>query len=162
MQADLEYRTERAFWWLAWPVLLVFAVLCAAPAAAQSSAPVQAVNGTLQLQDFMRLLLTQLTAQDPLSPQNPQDFLVQIAQMTNLQQTQQISGNTGQMLATSLSSQALTLLGKTVTFAVDSSGSTLSGTVVGIDFSASGPVLAINRSGQVVNGISLSQISSVK
>lgn len=161
MYPDRCKSTKRALKTLTGPFLIVLALLHGIPAQAQSAAT-QVPNNTLQLQDFMKLLLTQLTAQDPLSPQNPQDFLVQIAQMTNLQQTQQISTNTTQMLTTSLASQALTLIGRNVTFAVNSSGSPSTGSVKAVNFSATGTVLDITSNGSIVSNVTLAQIISVQ
>ena len=46
-------------------------------------------SSTLTLQDFLQVLTTQLTYQDPLKPLDNQEFMAQIAQFTTLQQTQQ-------------------------------------------------------------------------
>ncbi|WP_284620593.1 flagellar hook capping FlgD N-terminal domain-containing protein [Aquabacterium humicola] len=100
-------------------------------------------TSSLQMQDFLKLLLTQMTIQDPLSPQNPQDFMVQIAQFTNLQQTQQISQNTSQMLTTDLSTQSITLLGRKVGVIVGNSTTPVSGTVTGIRFDRGQSLMSI-------------------
>ena len=52
--------------------------LVAAPAAAG------AASSALGLQDFMKVLLTQLTFQDPLKPMDNQAFMAQMAQFTAL------------------------------------------------------------------------------
>jgi len=46
---------------------------------------------SLGLQDFMKILLTQLTYQDPLKPMDNQQFMSQIAQFTTLEQSQQLN-----------------------------------------------------------------------
>jgi len=48
-------------------------------------------NSTVTMNDFMQLLVAQLENQDPLSPADGTQFLTQLAQFTQLQQTQSIS-----------------------------------------------------------------------
>ena len=52
--------------------------------------PAAAAPGTrvLGLQDFLQVLLTQLSWQDPLKPMDNQTFMAQMAQFTALEQTQ--------------------------------------------------------------------------
>ena len=54
-------------------------------AAATSSVDLNA-NG-IGLQDFLKILLTQLTYQDPLKPQDGSAFVAQLAQFSNLEQS---------------------------------------------------------------------------
>lgn len=122
---------------------------------------VESSTSSLQMQDFLKLLLTQLTMQDPLSQQSPQDFLVQIAQFTNLQQTQQISENTTQMLSTDLSTQSINLLGKTVSVVTDASATPATGKVTGIRFDKGQPSLTVLTPSGTLDNISLSQIASI-
>ena len=56
----------------------------AAPDAAASKA-------SLGLQDFMKILLTQLTYQDPLKPMDNQAFMAQMAQFTALEQSKRLN-----------------------------------------------------------------------
>lgn len=69
----------------------------------------QAIAGNRQLgqQEFLKLLVTQLTHQDPLSPQDDKEFLAQLAQFTSLETTTQMSAAISQL-------QGTALLGKTV------------------------------------------------
>jgi len=72
-------------------------------------------------EDFLRLLTTQLRYQDPLSPEDPKDFVAQLAQFSSLEQ--QINTNSSlENLSTLIKSlknsqdlvQGINLLGKTV------------------------------------------------
>lgn len=120
-------------------------------------------SSSLQMQDFLKLLLTQMTIQDPLSPQNPQDFMVQIAQFTNLQQTQQISQNTAQMLSTDLSTQSITLLGRTVGVVTGATGAPVSGKVTGIRFDRGQALLTIqSTAAEPLKDVPLSQIATIQ
>src|SRR4051812_31489374 len=55
----------------------------AARAAAANRSPVQ----TLNQDQFLQLLVAQLTSQDPLNPKQDTDFIAQMAQFTGLEQT---------------------------------------------------------------------------
>ena len=67
--------------------------------------------------DFLRLLIAQLSAQDPLDPMGAQDFSAQLAQFTALEQMTNVNSNLEilQKLQTaSQNTSSLNLIGKTV------------------------------------------------
>jgi flagellar basal-body rod modification protein FlgD len=64
--------------------------------------------------DFLKLLVTQLTSQDPLNPQTDTQFIAQMAQFTSLEQTKTMTADIAQMQAGQQMSQAQSLLGRTV------------------------------------------------
>jgi flagellar basal-body rod modification protein FlgD len=79
------------------------------------------ISQTMNKDDFLKLLVTQLQYQDPLSPEDPKDFVAQLAQFSSLEQ--QINSNTNlENLSKAISSlqqsqsmaQGVSLLGKTV------------------------------------------------
>jgi flagellar basal-body rod modification protein FlgD len=77
-------------------------------------------SATLGKNDFLKLLVTQLTHQDPLNPLDQNQFLAQTAQFTQIEELQNIAQAIGDLSATTASSnvaQAATLLGRTVTVA---------------------------------------------
>ena len=122
--------------------------------------PVTNTTGTANLQaagisqqDFLQILLTQLTDQDPLKPMDNTEFVAQLAQFSTLEQTQELSDTVTNSLATQTASQAVAMLGRTVT---TTSGT--SGIVTAIDFSGTSPLLTLNSGGQTSSGIALSQI----
>jgi flagellar basal-body rod modification protein FlgD len=112
------------------------------------------------LDDFLRLLLTQLTQQNPLKPMDNETFLAQMAQFTTLQQTQQLNQQTTQVLLTNLSNQAISLINRTVSFA--SGDEVKSGTVSRVSFSDGQPVLQVTVNSQPIDGIPLSSIVAVR
>src|SRR5258707_12358945 len=57
--------------------------------------------------DFLKLLVTQMTSQDPLNPQNATDFVAQLAQFSSLQSTQTMQSGIASI-------QANNLIGRTV------------------------------------------------
>jgi len=62
---------------------------------------------TLDQDDFIKLLLTQLQNQDPLSPMEDTDFIAQMAQFTSLQEMTSLNNSFD-------FSSAVSLIGKTV------------------------------------------------
>ncbi|MBW8311249.1 MAG: hypothetical protein K0M64_04370 [Rhizobium sp.] len=118
-------------------------------------------QNTIQQEDFIRLFLSQLQFQDPMEPLDNREFLAQLAQFSNLEQSRQTSQNTEGMLAMESASQALALLDRDVE--VQNAGVASSGTVTAVRFTPTGPDLTVQTaSGQVLVNIRLSQISLVK
>ncbi|MFT4171329.1 MAG: flagellar hook capping FlgD N-terminal domain-containing protein [Rhodocyclaceae bacterium] len=115
----------------------------------------------LGVEDFLKILLTQLTYQDPLKPMDNQEFMAQMAQFTTLEQTQQLNDKLDQVLTSQALSQSIGLLGRTVD-AQGNAGVT-TGTVSAIAMGDTGPSLTIKLSdGTVLSSISLSQISNIR
>lgn len=126
--------------------------------ASSASANLQA-NG-LGMQDFMKILLTQLTYQDPLKPMDNQQFIAQMAQFSALQQTEALNDKIDQLISTQASLQAVGLIGKSVT--VSTSNGTVSGTVSSLSFAGASPQLTLTtQAGAALSGIALSQITTV-
>jgi len=118
-------------------------------------------NQTLNLQDFLKILLTQLQFQDPLKPMDNQQFMAQMAQFSTLQQTQQLTDRIDQLLSIQSATQSIGLLGKTVE--VQTADGSVSGQVVSLSLANGTPSLSLKlSSGQVLTGIGLSQVVSVK
>jgi flagellar basal-body rod modification protein FlgD len=112
--------------------------------ASQSSNPSQTLNQA----DFLKLLVTQMTSQDPLDPESDTDMAAQMAQFSSLQASQ----NTEQDIE---GLQANALLGQTVS--VLSSGSPQTGVVTSVQMqTGSEPQLIVN--GQPYT---LSQLSGI-
>lgn len=118
-------------------------------------------RASLQQEDFLQLLLTQLSFQDPLEPLDNQEFLAQIAQFTGLEQTRQTNDRMESLLAFSSTNQAIELLGKTVEVQTDS------GPVVGevstARFQNGVPLLTVVlEDGTFLTDINLSQVTLVR
>lgn len=58
--------------------------------------------------DFLKLLITQLTHQDPMNPVDDKEFIAQMAQFSTLEQMQNMNSDFSQM-------KSFTMIGKTVT-----------------------------------------------
>ena len=69
---------------------------------------------TLEKDDFLKLLITQLTNQDPTEPMKDREFIAQMAQFSTLEQMTNMSQDFGRLAGILSTTQALGLLGKTV------------------------------------------------
>ena len=76
-----------------------------------------AAKKSLGKDDFMRLLVTQLSTQDPLKPMDSQDFGAQLAQFSSLEQMTNVNDNLvklQQMQGSVSAASAVSLIGKKV------------------------------------------------
>ena len=64
--------------------------------------------------DFLKLLMAQMTNQDPTSPMENTEFIAQMAQFSSLEQMTNMSQNFDRMASMINSSEAHSLLGRTV------------------------------------------------
>lgn len=119
-------------------------------------------QSNIDQESFIKLFLSQLQFQDPLEPVDNREFLAQLAQFSNLEQVRQTTANTEGLLVMQSSSQALSLLGKTVSLVGDGADID-TGAVIAVGFTNSGPELSIQTtSGQVLSNVRLSQITLAK
>jgi len=115
----------------------------------------------LSMQDFLQVLLTQLTYQDPLKPMDNQQFMAQIAQFTTLQQTQELNTNIQRLLGNQSALQSVGLIGRTVDVSTDSGP--ITGTVTALALSGTSPLLTVHAtSGADLSNIDLSQVTQVR
>jgi flagellar basal-body rod modification protein FlgD len=64
--------------------------------------------------DFLRLLITQLTHQDPMSPMEDRDFIAQMAQFSTLEQMTNMASDFSRLTAMLTGSEASGALGRSV------------------------------------------------
>ena len=86
----------------------------------------------VQKAEFLQLLITQLRHQDPMEPQDSQQFAAQLAQFTSLEQLQNISGTLQQGVEADL------VLTQTI-------NNTMAATMIGKQVHAAGNTLSIER-----------------
>ena len=86
---------------------------------ALGSATPAAASNRLTLEDFMKVLLTQLTYQDPLKPMDNQEFMAQMAQFSTLEQITNMSAGMTKFALASQVSGATGLLGRQVSYELD-------------------------------------------
>jgi flagellar basal-body rod modification protein FlgD len=106
--------------------------------------------------DFLQLLVTQMKDQDPLQPTDNTQFVAQLAQFSSLEQETQINTATGKQLAADQLSQAIGLIGHTVSY-LDSQGQAQSGAVTGVAVTSSGATLTLGS----VSGIDPSTVTQI-
>jgi len=129
--------------------------------ATTSSTNLQANN--LNLQDFLNVLLTQLTYQDPLKPMDNQQFMAQLAQFTTLGQTEQLNTNMSALLNTQATLQSVGLIGRTVdiTTGTGPEAGTATGTVQALSLSGDTPTMTVQTSSGTLTGVTMSQLVNV-
>jgi flagellar basal-body rod modification protein FlgD len=71
-------------------------------------------GGELGKDDFLKILITQLSHQDPTQPMQDKDFIAQMAQFSSLEQMTNMSQGMGKLATLLQRGQALGLLGSTV------------------------------------------------
>ena len=118
-------------------------------------------SSQLNLQDFMRILTSQLNNQDPMKPLDNTEFMAQLAQFTSLEQTRQLNEKLEALLSVQSASQSTGLIGRTVDAQLESG--VISGQVTLLDLTGSEPHLSIKlANGSVVPNVLLSQITTVR
>ncbi len=97
---------------------------------------------TLGVDDFLKLITVQLTAQDPLKPMEDTQFISQMASFTSLEQMQTLSKDFSAFTAFQKSTGAQSYLGKTVTVATTAGN--ITGPVTKVSFQDGVALLSVN------------------
>ena len=130
------------------------------PAAAAGFNPASQ-SSNIGIQDFLKILTTQLNNQDPLKPVDNQEFVAQIAQFASLEQSRQLNNKIDELLSVQSSTQSVGLLGKTVD--INQNGFLVSGKVTALTLASGQPLLTVTTAnGQFQNDIPLSQIINIR
>ncbi len=116
------------------------------PNAAQTAA---AANQTLTQANFLQLLVTQMSSQDPLNPQSDTEFAAQLAQFSALQESQAMQQNMSVL-------QANSMIGELVTVTPNDGSTPVVGQVSGVQIQSGTPVITVG--GQ---SYSLSQVTAI-
>jgi len=74
----------------------------------------KAVSQNMNKDDFLKILITQLTTQDPTQPMQDKDFIAQMAQFSSLEQMTNMANSFGKVSSVINASQAVSTIGKTV------------------------------------------------
>ena len=112
-------------------------------------------TNTINQQDFLKILLTQLQFQDPLKPVDNEQFVAQLAQFSALEVSEEQSQKLDSLLTIQGADQAVALMGKTV-----QAGSANSvGTVTAISFASGEPRLTVTTASSSVVDVKLSDIT---
>lgn len=111
---------------------------------------------TLDSEVFLKLLVTQLSNQDPSSPMNTNEMIAQTTQLASMEQLTQLTTMTSESFALSMRHTAAALMGREAQY-TDADGVTQSGTVTSVSFA--GPVPVVTVGGQTVPLDSLSGLT---
>lgn len=131
-----------------------------APVSASTTSTATDAYG-LDFQSLLRIVLTQLTYQDPLKPVDNFQFVSQLAQFTQIQQTESLTEQLTNLLAAQSATQATSLLGHTVDFQTGESPQ--SGIVRTVSFTTGQPTLTVETSGgQLVANVPIANVSTVR
>ncbi len=140
------------------PVNSATSTLSPTPAPAQSTA---ASAFGLGFDSLLKIILTQLTYQDPLKPMDNFQFVSQLAQFSQIQLGQTTNDNLQTLMSAQGALQATGLLGRQV----DANGGSglLSGRVVAVSLSDGAPKITIETEDkQTVAGLSLSSVFQIR
>jgi len=107
-------------------------------------------RGILGQNDFLKLMIAQMQAQNPLEPSNGNEFVNELAQFTQVEQTTNLA-NANEL------SGAVQLIGRTVTYHT-ASGEALTGKVQSAQSTASGVTVTVEGD----PGIDLTSITNVE
>ena len=124
-----------------------------------SSTNLQSSN--ISMQDFLNILLTQLSYQDPLKPMDNQAFMAQMAQFSALEQSQQLNDRIQQLIENQAALQSVGLIGRTVD--VTTNNGNVTGTVTSLSLQGEHPKVTVSTSaGSVLADVNLSQVTAIR
>lgn len=98
---------------------------------------------TLGQDDFLKLLVAQLNAQDPMNPQRDTEFVAQMAQFSALEQTRTMQSDIAGLRSEQQILQANGLIGRTVALQ-GADGSVVAGVVSGLRLENGAPRIVVN------------------
>jgi flagellar basal-body rod modification protein FlgD len=132
---------------------------------ATSATPGSSTNATdafgLSFESLLKIVLTQLTYQDPLKPMDNFQFVSQLAQFSQIQQTQSMSDSLKTLVSAQSTAQAASLLGKRVD--IPAGASVVSGEVISVAFADGVPSLTLQlANNQTISNIPLSSVTQIR
>jgi flagellar basal-body rod modification protein FlgD len=132
-----------------------------APPAAKSAQDTATSAFGLSFDSLLKIILTQLTYQDPLKPMDNFQFVSQLAQFSQIQLGQTTNDRLEAMVTAQANLQAAGLLGRTVD--IPAGAATISGKVTSIAFQNGDPRLTLETADkQTISNISISSISQIR
>ena len=112
---------------------------------------------TLDSEVFLKLLVTQLTNQDPSSPMNTNEMISQTTQLASMEQLTALSATSTESFALSMRQTAAALIGHEAQY-VDADGVTQKGIVTSVSYKGAVPLVTIGEASiplDAVSGVSL-------
>ena len=127
------------------------------PSGAAASAKVENPGGELDKNDFLKLMVAQLQAQNPMEPTSDTEYTAELAQFSQLEQTTNIAATTNELAGSQRIAQALQLIGHMVSYLDPVTGASVEGKVQKVDITSAGASLTIEG----VSGIAPADVSEV-
>jgi flagellar basal-body rod modification protein FlgD len=124
-----------------------------APSASSTAASSSANKQTI---DFLKLLTAQMQNQNPMDPQNANDFTTQIAQLSQVDGITKLNQSIASLVAMQSLSQGANLIGMKVSY-INPSGGTSQGVVNSISMSSGKAMLMINNT-----QVDMSQVKTIQ
>lgn len=106
----------------------------------------QVAQKQLGSQDFLKLLVTQMTTQDPLNPMDDKEFIAQMAQFSSLEETTKLNKTMSAFVQGQQAAAASSYLGREVTLAAD--GAEIRGIVSAVSASAADGQVSLTVNGR--------------
>jgi flagellar basal-body rod modification protein FlgD len=141
-----------------------------APIAAAADTPAAQATGSSQaatsafglgFDALLKIILTQLTYQDPLKPMDNFQFVSQLAQFSQIQQGQTMNDRLEALVSAQATGQATSLLGAKVD--IPAGATTLSGKVIAVTFDNGTPRITIQTAdNQTISNLAISSVSQIR
>ena len=122
-----------------------------------TSSPSAATGSGMGKDTFLKLLMAQMSNQNPMEPTDDKEMLAQLAQFSTLEQMTSMAASQQSSAAPTQMSQAVNLLGRTVTY-LDRDGLNQTGSVDQVSMVNGAPSLTIAGK----DGVTTSQITQVR
>lgn len=127
-------------------------------ATAASGAAASAVGTILGKDDFLKLLVGQLKNQDPMNPTSDADFIGQMAQFSQLEQTTNMASANERLIVQQSGARAVALIGRTVTYPDPGTGALTTAVVERVEWLSGRPSLTVGA----VAGIDPDSVTAVQ
>lgn len=108
--------------------------------------------------DFLNMLLTQITNQDPLEPMNNTEMVTQLAQFEMVEKMNNLDDKIGSMFVYQNMMNSVNFMGKEVSVLNSETGETVTGTVEGIQMQLGIPYVVID--GQCYDAALITEVNS--
>ena len=108
---------------------------------------------TLDSEVFLKLLVTQLTNQDPSSPMNTNEMISQTTQLASMEQLTALSATSTESFALSMRQTAAALIGHEAQY-VDADGVTQKGIVTSVSYAGAVPLVTIGEASIPLDAVS--------
>lgn len=124
-------------------------VQTAAPSPSTAPAPKQ----TMDSEVFLKLLVTQMSNQDPSSPMDTSQMMAQTTQLAMMEQMTAMAGTSTEQFALSMRQVAASLIGTQASY-VDAAGVTQTGVVSKVTFDSGVPTVTIGDTSIPLDAVS--------